>query len=65
MRTTAPKCLTDNLDETVVLAQVLRGELAELQLELPLDFPEAVRPVKLIELSFTNIKSPADTVFKA
>lgn len=37
--------LADDLDQAVVLADVFCGELTELQLELPLDFPEAVRPV--------------------
>lgn len=61
----AAQCLTDNLDETVMLTQMLSGELTELQLELPLDFPEAVGPVELVELPLTNIECPADTLFKA
>lgn len=48
-----------------MLTQMLSGELTELQLELPLDFPEAVGPVEIIELPLANIECPADTFFKA
>jgi hypothetical protein len=56
--------LVQNLDKSIVIAQLTCGEFTVFQLKPLAKLAEAVAPIQVIEVTLANVKAPAHPVLK-